>query len=245
MKKFVTLFLVFFSIIFLSSCTTISKQLNLLSTYEDDNVSATIVVANEYVDLNIKNKTNSVITLSVEGSTTTLKNGETSKLIPKGTIYIQANAIQSPFSIAPLGVLNKSFAPASAIAWDNTNSTWGIKSWVNRDNFDLVFPYMIDGKQNFIVVQTSLTEKEGIIGTVDASKTYWHILFTESDKYHKYQGELYDMAFNEAVKLYGDGIKLVNGSYVGKWSPLSLALYFNILGYVDKVTFKADVQKIQ
>ena len=230
--------LILFTLLTLSSCTTIPNHSNLLSTYDDDNLLATIAVADEYINLNIKNKTNSVITLSVEGSTTTMKNGETSKLIPEGTIYLQANAVQSPLSITPNGVLKKAFIPASAIAWDNSN--WKIQSWVDSTNFSLVFPYLIDGKQKFIIVQTSFSEKKDILGSVEASKTYWHLLFGGKDKY---KDELYKIALEDAINQYGKDIILVNASYNGEWSPLSLVLYFDIFGYVDNITFKADVQK--
>lgn len=235
-------FLGLVSLLLLSSCTTLSQQSNLLSTYEDENVSATVAVANNFVDLSIKNKTNSVITLSVDGSTTIMKNGETSKLVPEGTRFIEVNALQSPLSIAPRGVLNKSFAPADASNWDSKNSSWKVNSWVDRDNFSIIFPYIIDGLQKHIVIETSLIQKENILGSVEVSKTYWHVLWGGSDKY---KNGLYNMALEEAFNLYGDNIRLVNGSYKGEWSPLSLVLYLNMLGYVDKVTFTVDVQRAE
>lgn len=236
--KFELLILV--TLFFFASCTTLSQQSNLLSAYEDENVAAVVAVSNNFVELNLKNKTKSVVTLSVDGSTTTMKNGETSKLVPEGTRFLEFNALQSPLSIAPLGTLNKSFVPAHAIKWDTQNTKWDINNWVDRDNFSLIFPYIIDGVQKHIVIQTSLMEKENIIGSVQVSKNYWHILWVSSDRY---QDELYNMGLEEAIKLYGNDIKLVNGSYKGIWSPFSLVLYFNMLGYVDEVTFTADVQK--
>lgn len=230
------------SILFFTSCTTLSQQSNLLTTFSDENVSATVAVANNFIDLTVENKSNSVITLFVDGSTTTMKSGETSKLIPEGTRYIEANAVQSPLSIAPRGTLKKSFAPASSIAWNEKNATWKISSWVDREKFSLVFPYSIEGNQKHIVIQTSLIEDNNIVGSVEASKTYWHVLWIGSDAY---KNELSQMAMEEAISLYGNNIKLVNGSFNGTWSPLSLVLYLNMLGYVENITFTADVQRIE
>ncbi len=237
--KIYSISLIIIALFVLSSCATIPDNSSYVTSYEDENLSAKIIASNNFVNLKIENKTNSVVTLLVEGSTTTMNNGETSKLVPEGTRFIQSNDIQSPLLIAPKSNLNKSFFAASAVNWDN--SEWEIKSWVNPNSFSLIFPYTIDESKNYIMVQTSLLETEEVIGSIEVSKNYWHILFTSNDDYKE---ELYQMALKEAINKYGDNIKLVNGTYEGIWSPLSMVLYFDVLGYVDNIKFKTDVQKI-
>jgi hypothetical protein len=78
-----------------------------------------------------------------------------------------------------------------------------------------------------------------MLGSVIVKKTFWNILF--ASPVNERRRTLYNLAMQDARYRYGDDIVLRNLRYIGSWSPMSLVLYFSLLGFVEDASLTADV----
>ena len=79
------------------------------------------------------------------------------------------------------------------------------------------------------------------VGTVEVEKTVWNVLFLKSSD--KRRAELLTSVRKKARETYGDDIYLDNVEISSRWSPLSLLLSFDALGFAERSMVRADVLK--
>lgn len=238
----------------LTSCVTLKQGDNGFPkppiTFENETVDASVVCSSAYwAQLNIKNKTNSVLVLSWDTSSYTDSAGNSHRVVPEGTKYVDMKNNMPPISIPPLSTFSKSFASADAAHYNSGQyGGWVSDPWISRilDNTSFVFGYKTNGKEDFMIfsgnqvsqIEKSI-EKPVIVGNVEIKKVYWHILFMGAPEANR--ADLYKFAVEKAKKQYGESSQLININYVGNWNPASLLLYFSMLGFVETASITADV----
>lgn len=252
MKKF-HLFFVVLVVFLLASCTTIG-QVESPYDYSLDNVSelfsgfysdneveviATAMLDNEYerllkfttgIEVVIKNKSNKVFSLDYNQSVFVLKDISI-RVVDGESRVIDSQKTQPLYPIAPKTSICRLVC--------NADSDFG---FAISDDVKLVLA-LTDGQytkyvhidfSNKQIKDTNI--KLNKVGTVSIDKTVWHFFFT-GDSIEKAVEELE----GKAKEKYGPDAVINNIKYKKSWSALSLALYFDIFGYVDKITAEADV----
>ncbi len=259
MKKiyFIIINCLFFFLLF--SCVTTNQveygktraDLSPLEFENDDLVGTISFNSGEWVSLNLKNKTENVLQLITDLSTYSSFTGETSKLVPEGTKYIDVKNSQPSIVISPKSNFTKSFFSADSVYYQSGKyGGWRTSNWLPNtlEDSTFVFCYKINGEDKYIIFDgnnsvSNIPSQKNKIGTIDSNKTYWHILFIGNPE--KNREELYNLALEKAKNKYGEKIKLYNLRYEGKLSAASLLLYFSFLGYVENATLIADVYEIK
>ncbi len=250
MKRFIMLgmlFVVFITII--TSCVTSDiYELKAPITFENEDVSATLLIAgSKVINLDIQNKTKDVITLVIDLASFTEPQGNNTRLIPEETKFIDATRSQPSVTIPPNGYYSKSFFSADSANYiSGKYGGWRINDWLPLDlkGSSFVFGYRVAGKEKYMVFGGDKAEQQIFaqiekLGSVTINKTYWNILFLNSVE--KRRNALYDEALAKAKEQYGEDIALTNVRYQGDWDVKSLLLYFSMLGFVENATISADV----
>jgi hypothetical protein len=221
-----------------------------------------IVVSNEDVDavltaessvwivLELKNKTDKVIVLENDLASFTYPGGQNTKLAPDGTRYIDANKPFPEVTIPPKSNFNIAFFAVESIYYTSGEyGGWGSSSWVPQslEGTSFTFAYKIDGIEKFIVfsgneISKIVTTASIKIGTITHKEIFWNILFLYSVENRR--SYLLSKAKEDAVKIYGPDIQLINIEYTGSWNALSLILDFSLLGFVEDAAVTADVIRI-
>jgi hypothetical protein len=247
MKK--SFFLLFACLFFLQSCVTVNQfEFEKLHashealSFDNEDVVATLTFNDsEWVTLAIQNKSSSVIQLVTDLSTYSSKHGATSKLVPEGTKFIDAKNSTPSYTVAPISNFSKSFFSADSVYYNTGKyGGWMSSSWVpdSLTGSSFVFCYKVSGNEKYIVF--SPTEAEPLpIGMVEEKAMNWNILFLNPPENRRRY--LYEKALSTAKKKYGSDVVLRNLRYNGDWNPLSLILYFSMLGFVEDATLVADV----
>jgi hypothetical protein len=260
----VILVLVSFASGCLSSTEAIAREHSFESgayRYEDDNIVIDLTINKHTrenndsdsissVELEMTNKTDYGLSLITDYSSYNTNNGLVMKLVPGET-----REIHTALTLPQIAIPSK--ATIRKLLYFTEDSASIIVDPLLSDSY-LVFGYNMGGKETILtitnkhfvresVVQgslwndptTMLSEYRTVLGQVTVEKKNWNILFLQSEEGRK--KVLYDMAFKLAKERYGDDIVLANIQYSGKWNPLSLVLYFSMLGFVEDATATADV----
>jgi hypothetical protein len=212
---------------------------------EDESIVATLeFVEAKQVNLSINNKTDMVIELLVDPSSFTYATGVSSKLIPAGTRYIDSTQVQPSIAIPPKSNFYKSFFSADSVSYVSGQSGgWKIRNWIpnNLTGSSFVFPYKVKSGEGYLVFKNQKTEPatSQSLGPVSVAVTNWNILFQNSVTQRR--KAIYNKALETAQSQYGNQVELRNLRFIGKWSPMSLLLYFSILGFVEDASLTADV----
>lgn len=214
---------------------------------EDENVKAELSFMNdEWVNLTIINKSKDVIQLINDLSSYNDDRGNNSKLIPEGTKYIDANNSIPPIAIPPESMYKKNYISSNHIYYESGQyGGWRTKPWVPNSlkKVSFIFTYKVNGMEKYLLFKGENTnevlKEPEMLGTIDVHERYWNVLFLKS--VNERRSLLYTKALIEAKKKYGDNITLKNLQYIGEWHPLSLVLYFSMLGFVEDASLTADV----
>lgn len=227
--------------ILLASCTTQGSAsvydpddydvVAVMSSYEDDSVSVKAVYDNisSQIHITITNKTDSFLKLDYNESAY-VADGLSSKVCDGETKRIDIAKTQPLISIPPQSSIKRTVCNA-----DDYNGKFSLK-----DSFTLYLAVEegdtpIYCKLDFVT--TNEAETKDYVGTVSDSYTQWHFLFTGNT-----MQTVQERLLEKAKILYGtEEVHLENIIYNGKWSGASLLMYFNLLGYAEKVTASADV----
>jgi len=255
MKKFTIIFGFIVILFSFSSCVTMNqvefgKKFASHSPieFENEDVKSTLTFNNaEWVGLVIESKSESVLQFITDLSTFTASSGNSSKLVPEGTKYIDAKNSVPPSAIPPRSRFQKSFFSADSIYYSSGQyGGWRSQAWIPNSlaGTTFVFTYKINGIDKYIIFsgdksQSSLPVQSASLGTVTVKETYWNFLFLNSVENRR--KVLFDKAMLEAKNKYGENIELKNLRYQGDWNAASLLFYFSMLGFVEDATLTADV----
>ncbi|MBP7030987.1 MAG: hypothetical protein KBB84_08300 [Spirochaetes bacterium] len=216
--------------------------------FENEDLKATLSFeSSQWINLSIENKKEDVVQFVTDLATFSSVSGNTSKLVPDGTKYIDVKNTVPSSAIAPKSNFQKSFFSADSVYYQSGEyGGWRTRNWIPDSliGSTFIFTYKINGNDKYIIFKgddsvSSLPAKATSFGSVTVNKTYWHVLFLKSAD--SCRESLYEAAMTEAKKQYGENIVLKNLKYKGNWSPASLLLYFSMLGYVEKASLTADV----
>lgn len=183
----------------------------------------------QVIDVIVQNNSDKAVTLNIDKSSF-LDKGISNRVIVGETIIRDRNLAQPSFTIVPGSLLTKGlYRPTD----DSTG--WNV---FDLADISVVLCLEIEGKENYVVVKFEAPEGKTAtkVGEVSTDFTSWHPLFlgdAESTAIKKLK--------EEAGITYSTDTWLENIEYEAKWSPLSLALYLNMFGYVQKGTATADV----
>lgn len=173
------------------------------------------------------------------------ENGRAYNLISIDGFTIHSDMAQPDFLIPANKMITRTFVARDAIHYDDG---WKTKQWVPTGDSTLTVTYrdQKDNMEKSVTAElTSKTdpEKEAVevLGTVESSAFYPHILFINPVDWNRRQ--LYKKALAKAKSKYGENVELYNLDFVGKWNPLSLVLYFDVFGWCENAKLKADVIK--
>ncbi len=235
--------------------------------YEDENLIALISINKEivtdnhfdfdiYVDFTIENKTGEGISLITDYLSYNFTSGKMVKLLPGETKQLHTALSSPPIAIPPHSTIQKTFYFVEAS--DGAQIALKFIVTPTLENASLVFGYRKDGKEIVSMVTPAdivnvttysgyvyrdpnrpLPEHKNKLGQVTVKQKTWNLLFTKSIE--KRRQILFDKATQKAVEQYGNDILLANVRYEGMWNPLSLLLYFSMLGFVEDASVTADV----
>lgn len=196
--------------------------------------------------ISIKNKSDKVIILNLDTFSFSKDGSNSVRIVPEGTKYIDASRSVPPISIPPESNISKAFYSSEALEYvSGKYSYWKTNPWIPANLYysSFIISYTIDSKSYFLIVKGSdnitLPKTPKIIGKVEAKKTYWHVLFIGNPDEHR--AELRKIASKRAKEIYGMESKLINEIFTGNWNPLSILLYFSMLGFVEDAQINADV----
>lgn len=239
MKRFSLLALIISCLLLLAGCASTSGTLpgesipnSVSGTYEDDNIKI-IVKGSTYnsiassLSATIYNKSNSLVTFDLNNSAYVQLGVSSKRMIDGETLKIDINRSQPSYPVAPNSVITR-----------NLYSTDYELGFPFADESKVLIAYQLDGNLKFAEIQL-LNEtdiKTEFVGEVKISKNKWHPFFIGSTV-----KQLEKDALEQAEGKYGDNVLLSNIRYSTEWSPLSLLLYFNLWGYVEKGELTADV----
>ena len=226
----------------LSSCVT-QKQMEYGQVFakhepiefENEDLNARLSFPSiNYVNLLVKNNTDSVLTLIVDLASFTTSAGQNDKFVTGETRVLDSNKSQPVITIPPKSNFNKDFYLANSNNW--------VPNTLKGSSF--VFGYQINSNERYIIfsgdqVNSILPKKDEVLGTVSVKKQFWNVLF--ASRVESRRKQLYDLAIQEATTKYGSAVRLQNLVYEGKWSGLSLILYFSMLSFVEDASLTADV----
>jgi len=238
-------------VLILTSCVTMKPtedypRPEMIS--QNDYISGKLNCKDSYwAEITIENKSEKVVTLLWDVSSFTPSNGNSHRLVPEGTKYIEAKQSIPPVSIAPGSKFVKSFFSSDSFYYQSGEyGGWTDLPWIPKDlsGSKFVFGYRIGSEEGFLIFDgneshSKMKAPPEIIGSVKYETTFWNILFL--NPVEKRREVLLREAKKEAVNKYGNNIELTNIEYAGNWSPASLILYFSMLGFVEKASITADV----
>lgn len=237
-----------FFLLLLTGCVTLQevKYGELLDSFENENIKISLVGSdNKSLLVNIQNKTNSVIELVTDQVSFSFTNGENVRLVPSNTLYIDVTRSQPNIMIPPMGQnLERWYSSRSA---KFNGKEWVVSPWVPRSltNVSITFGYKINNESSFGVIgkgNLGIAQSENTpIGSVKVDSTFWNILFLYPVKARR--DALYKRALEVAKAIHGENIQLRNLKYSGYWNPMSLILYFSMLGFVESAELSADVYR--
>ncbi len=214
----------------------LQEELKGKTVHEGITISATAYKKGNYisdVDVHIWNDTEKVVVWNIDNSSLVV-NGSSNRVVVGETIKANANLQQPVFPIAPNTSLSKTLCNPNS---DNFSYGWLFLNW---ESPRLMVCLNVEGQDCFINVELLQAEEKVAekIGEVSASFTAWHPFFIGGN-----DGIAAKTLKNEADAKFGNEVWIENINYEAKWSPLSLALIFNLYGYVQKGTATADVYK--
>lgn len=182
------------------------------------------------IEVEIKNKTDRILTLDYNQSLFT--NTSSEKVVDGETRKIDSQKVQPNYPIGPGTSIKRIVC--------NADVDKGFFLVAGKPALLLA---LVDGSEvEYVQVDLALADSVDYnpdlekVGEVSIEKTNWHFLFI-GDSLESAMEELQ----KEAIKQYGENAVINNVRYEKNWSAFSLLLYFNILGYVDKIIATADV----
>lgn len=216
--------------------------------FENDDLSARLEVeSDQWVTLKVTNKKNDALILQTDLASFS-SDGSTEKLIPSGTMYIDSNRSQPPITIPPQSSFTKGFSSASASRYVRDYG-WKTENWIpaNLVNTKFVFGYKEGGREKFIVFKGTEISKYSptvipALGKVNVEERFWNYLFVIKPIPERREA-LRLLALKKAKEKFGPDVEIRNLQYEGQWSPLSLVLYFSMLGFVENASLEAEVFK--
>jgi len=220
--------------------------------FANEDVSATLQFDNqEWVSLTINNSSDTVIQFITDLSSFTSISGDSSKLVPDGTKYIDAKNVQPSVAIPPNSKFAKTFFSANSIYYASGQyGGWETSAWIpnSLEGSSFVFTYKLNGIDKYIIFGgdksvSSMPKSDKILGTITVKQTYWNFLFLNSVENRR--NNLFENAEKEAKEKYGSNIQLKNLRYVGDWNPASLLFYFSMLGFVEDAALTVDIVEIE
>ena len=210
--------------------------------YQDDN----IIVDGDLKDggfyIGITNRTSNVITIDLNQSSL-VAGGFSFRAVEGATRKLDTAKAQPLFIIAPGSTAVKSIYRADGL------------DIASEEPEEIYLAYIIDEKTYYAEIQTVKEEdaveevkpvyqNEGYLGKVFIDKCVLHFLFTNKITEEQIENWLSEEAWHR-YGYYGKKIDVYNIKYSTNWSAWSLLLYYNILGYVDKLEASADVYSIE
>lgn len=210
--------------------------------YQDDN----LIVIGESKDggfyVGITNRTSNVITIDLNHSSL-FADGLSFKIVEGEAHKLDTAKAQPLFIIAPGSTAVKSIYRADGL------------DIAAEEPEEIYLAYIIDEKTYYAEIQTVKTQdaveevkpvyqNEGYLGKVFIDKCVCHFLFTNKITEEQIENWLSEEAWHR-YGYSGKKIDVYNIKYSINWSAWSLLLYYNILGYVDKLEASADVYSIE
>jgi hypothetical protein len=213
---------------------------------EDDHLRGQIdIVDDSWVKLSLENKTDAVITLTGDLASFSTSIGESYKLVPEGTRFIDSGKSVPSIPIPPRAKFTKEFASGDSFHY-STYGGWDQDPWIPRDlsGTSFVFGYRAGDKDSFLIFPgTAPISEKGAprrVGSVDIDRTFWNPLFVFPTPEQRRQ-TLIELAQVKAEKEFGSGVLLDNLDFKSTWSGWSLLFYFSMFGFVEDATLTADV----
>ena len=235
--------------------------------YEDENLVITASINKEvalddyfdfdiYVEFTIENKTSAGMSFLTDYVSYNYSSGEMVKLLPGETKQLHTALSAPQIAIPPRSIIKKTFY----FVEDSEGAYAALKYTISPllENAYLVFGYAKDGIEAVTTITAAdrinttilsgyvyhnknypLPEFRKKLGQVTVEKRTWNVLFLNSVE--KRRQLLFDLAMQQAIEKYGNDIVLANVHYDGTWNPLSIILYFSMLGFVENETITADV----
>lgn len=221
------LFVSVFLSTFLMSCSTIS------TAYQNEDIK--IIASgnkgsNDYIALSVENNSDEMMFVNLNKSAFT-SNGATERVVSGETRLINANLAQADLPISPSSTTSVDLYNAKT---DSTKT-----EHLNiEDESTLNLCYNINNTDNYATVYFSEynTKSDEVVGQIEKTGTNWNFFFVKKPIEDVFR-ELEELA----IQKYGQNAKVINMIYESNWSPLSLVLYLNVLGYVEKYTAIGDV----
>ena len=254
MKRNWAIFLCILLMLMISSCATgyipsedYEEEDDMISfegSFENDDF--TIAVSANYEDgivakylvLTVNNRGNVPIIVDLNKSAY-VGVMSSQRMIDGETRVINSNLAQPLFTVAPKSFLTR-------MLFDSSQSGFlGNSGDLNVLNPRVSLCLTIDGKDQFFdielkkPVKIEQTETKEVIGQVEFSTIKLYPLFIGSNSKAAIKE-----AKKEAVKKFGEGVKVENIRYEANWNPLSLLLYFDALGQFRNIKGTADVVRI-
>ena len=244
MKRNWAIVLCIFLMLMISSCTTgyiLNEESEDGEIYFEGKVETedyTVIVGANYEDgeiarfLALRVLNNGNIPIVVDLNKSAYVGAMSSQRMVDGeTRVINANLAQPLFSVAPKSMLTRSLYDTSQIGfYGNTSEYSGLNPRVS-------LCLTIDGKDQYCDIElskpTSTREKTR---TVEFSTFKIYPLFIGSNSKAAVKA-----AKAEAEKQFGKGVSVENIRYEANWNPLSLLLYFDMLGQFRDIKGTADV----
>lgn len=210
---------------------------------EDENLSVSAVSfdSGRWLRLSFTNKSDKSITVISDLVQFFGKSREyTTRLIPGETRRIMDASTIPNFMIPPSEKIEKEYTSKDHDNYDASHFVY--KSKISY----IAVSYKIGSEEKYLKVpDINIKEDfsaEGIkVGTVESNWIFIHPLFIQLTDSNR--EKLYNRALEKAQNKYGNDVYLANLVFDGSWNPLSLLLYFDALGFVEKGTLTADVYK--
>ncbi len=204
------------------------KDIDIKTTAEFNNVTRNLDIYSNF-NIIITNKTNKVIYLDYNKSVYSDLTGS-KKLIDGNIRKIDAYQQQPLVPIAPNSSIDtQAFILEPTFGYGDNSQLYLAISNINSS---ATTHYKISLECKSIDTNKSIEK----IGTVSLEENVWHFFFTKDT-----EKAIFEKLEKKAKSKYNLQAKIYNIQYEKGWSPLSLVLYFDIFGYVDKVKATADV----
>lgn len=222
----------------LVSCATVSidsydpNDVGLSTTrgtsYEDDLVSVVIAydTTKNYARVTIKNKTDNFLQLDYNQSSL-VQFSESLRIVDGESRKIDSAKVQGNITIAP-----QSSVTRNIFLTDDISIQDGSVLYLAIVNGDTTHYCTIN-----LDAKVADNREKIVLGAVSDNFTLWHILFLGNT-----ENSVKNRLMEKAIKKYGrEDITLENINYEANWKITSLLLYFDMFGYIQKVTADATV----
>ena len=244
MKQIIYILLTILIICTLFSCTTTTATNGILNEHASlereyleydckeilDDYSFSIDYTQGFLAVIIENKTDKVIQFD-QNQSVYVCDGLSYRVVEGNTRVIDSAKVQPIISIGPHSAISiHLYNSENKLLPCSDGAT--LYSAVIKNGETEIIPLKLSERK--ITVDGPVRE---VIGKVSVEFSDWHWLFLGDS-----EAKILEALTEKANMSYSEGsYTLENVVYKKDWSPMSLLMYFNLLGYVDTITATAEV----